>query len=524
MRIVQSMSWMPVVVVLVLGGCAANPADDGTYTDHAAQAATAAPALRIMPLGDSITFGVGSSTGSSYRAVLWNLLAGNTVDFVGTQRSGQLPDLDNEGHSGWIISQIAGIADSVLATYRPNLVTLHIGTNDVNRNIDVANAPARLGALIDQILTDAPDATVLVATLVPSTDPGTEARIIAYNRAIPGLVTQRQAQGKHVRLVDMSAVTTADLSDTLHPNDNGYAKMANAFFTGIQQSLAAGWIKNPVAVGPTCTDATGGWAGRGQIAAGVGAPSSQVQFADFNGDGRDDYLVVAANGAVHAWINNGGDGAGGWIDGGQVAGGTGAPASSVIRFADLDGDGRADYLVLATNGAVTAWINNGGDGGGGWIGRGQIATGTGAPGSQVRFADVDGDRKADYLVLADNGSMTAWINNNAASGGGWVARGLVASGTGAPASEVQLANFNCDGRIDYLVVAPGNGALDAWANNDAVNGGGGGWIAHGQVATGTGAPGSQVRFADIDGDGRDDYLVVAANGAVTAWINHGGDH
>jgi len=27
----------------------------------------------------------------------------------------------------------------------------------------------------------------------------------------------------------------------------------------------------------------------------------------------------------------------------------------------------------------------------------------------------------------------------------------------------------------------------------------------------------------IDGDGRDDYLVLAANGAVTAWINHGGD-
>jgi predicted type IV restriction endonuclease len=28
-----------------------------------------------------------------------------------------------------------------------------------------------------------------------------------------------------------------------------------------------------------------------------------------NGDGRADYLVLADNGAIHAWINNGGDAA-----------------------------------------------------------------------------------------------------------------------------------------------------------------------------------------------------------------------
>jgi len=55
MRIVQSMSWMPVVIVLVLGASAANPADEAAHAMQAAQA-TAAPALRIMPLGDSITF------------------------------------------------------------------------------------------------------------------------------------------------------------------------------------------------------------------------------------------------------------------------------------------------------------------------------------------------------------------------------------------------------------------------------------------------------------------------------------
>jgi lysophospholipase L1-like esterase len=474
-----------------------------------------------MPLGDSITFGVGSSTGSSYRAVLWDLLtdAGRALDFVGTQRSGQLPDPDNEGHSGWIISQIAGIADSVLASYHPNLVTLHIGTNDMNRDIDVGNAPARLGSLIDQILTDEPDATVLVATLVPSLDGPTEQRIVQYNQQIPSVVAQRANQGKHVRVVDMSAVTTADLSDTLHPNDNGYQKMAVAFDQGVEAALAAGWVQPPVTTGGSCTDASNGWRGIGQIATGVGAPSSQVQFADFNGDGKADYLVVGDNGTVHAWLNNGAAAGGGWIDAGQVASGTGAPGSEVY-LADFDGDRRADYLVLAPNGALSLWTNSGGDGAGGWIGRGQVATGVGAPASEIRFADLDGDHRVDYLVLAANGSINAWTNNGGDGAGGWIGRGEIATGTGAPASEVQLANFTCDGRADYLVVAPSNGAVDAWINNNAATTSS--WTGRGQVASGV-APGSEVRFADIDGDGRDDYLVVAANGAVTAWLNLGGD-
>ena len=38
-----------------------------------------------------------------------------------------------------------------------------IGTNDLNDNIDIANAPTRLGKLIDEIITDAPAALVVVS-------------------------------------------------------------------------------------------------------------------------------------------------------------------------------------------------------------------------------------------------------------------------------------------------------------------------------------------------------------------------
>jgi hypothetical protein len=72
-----------------------------------------------------------------------------------------MSDPDNEGHSGWRIDQITGIADSVPARYRPNVVTLEIGTNDLNGNYQIPTAPDRLRALIDRIAGAAPDATVL---------------------------------------------------------------------------------------------------------------------------------------------------------------------------------------------------------------------------------------------------------------------------------------------------------------------------------------------------------------------------
>src|SRR5580765_2497013 len=60
----------------------------------------AAPLIRILPLGDSITYGLGATGG--YRLPLNQLLtnAGYSVDFVGTQTGNGavgLPDSEHEG-------------------------------------------------------------------------------------------------------------------------------------------------------------------------------------------------------------------------------------------------------------------------------------------------------------------------------------------------------------------------------------------------------------------------------------------
>ena len=67
--------------------------------------------IRIMPLGDSITWGTGSSDQTGYRRSLFLSLtgAGYPVDFVGSRSNGIPNDFDkfHEGHGGFRDDQVA---------------------------------------------------------------------------------------------------------------------------------------------------------------------------------------------------------------------------------------------------------------------------------------------------------------------------------------------------------------------------------------------------------------------------------
>ncbi|GJF31333.1 lipase [Kitasatospora sp. NE20-6] len=244
--------------------------------------ATAAPAaadsnthVRLMPLGASITEGALSSTGNGYRGPLFNELAaeGYTPDFVGNLRNGTTSDPDHEGHSGWRIDQIAGIADATLARWKPNVVTLQIGTNDLSQGYQVATISDRLHSLIDRILADVPGVTVLVSPLLVTTSPTIQATRAEYDRQVPLIVRAEQAAGRHVGFVDTGSVRASDLADDRHPNDAGYQKVADAFNAALRTADQAGWIKAPapnggpvrsgVGTAGKCLDVKGGSAANG---------------------------------------------------------------------------------------------------------------------------------------------------------------------------------------------------------------------------------------------------------------------
>lgn len=104
------------------------------------------------------------------------------------------------------IDQIAQKAKLSQLYLRPNIVLLHAGTNDLNLSppIDPDHAPERLGALIDQLVADGPDAVILVAQIINAANAQTESLIQKYNDAIPGVVAQR-AKNHKVAVVECVA-------------------------------------------------------------------------------------------------------------------------------------------------------------------------------------------------------------------------------------------------------------------------------------------------------------------------------
>ncbi|WP_043474585.1 VCBS repeat-containing protein, partial [Kitasatospora sp. MBT66] len=195
------------------------------------------------------------------------------------------------------------------------------------------------------------------------------------------------------------------------------------------------------------------------------------------GDGRADYLLINANGSVRVFLNKGGDGRGGWSDLGQVASGLTADPSQVT-FADFDGDGRTDYVVTQADGAVGVFRNTGI---GGWSDLGKVAGGVTTDRSRIKWADIDGDGRADYNIVNPSGSITSYVNHGGDTGGGWTLRAQITTGLTGDQNAVSLADINADGRADYLVTT---GPTTAFLNNGGDDRNNPGWLDYGQIAAG----------------------------------------
>ncbi|MBM9510158.1 SGNH/GDSL hydrolase family protein [Actinacidiphila acididurans] len=197
------------------------------------------PLVRVMPLGDSITWGQGSATESSYRAPLWRMVAGQkryAIRFVGSEHNGDLPEPDNEGHRRYTIGQVMANIDRWTAAGRPDVVLLHIGINDLNRRVDPDHAPERLAALVDRIYADRPGVSVVYLGLIPTT-PGLQPQIAGFNVLARHLAAVERERGRMFRYVDPPALTAAERVDRLHPNDAGYLRIARALFPALTAAV-----------------------------------------------------------------------------------------------------------------------------------------------------------------------------------------------------------------------------------------------------------------------------------------------
>jgi lysophospholipase L1-like esterase len=204
---------------------------------------------KILPLGDSITYGI--QYAGAYRVQLFQdaLNAHQTITFVGDSSLANGPTMvggvafpqDNDGHSGWTIDQIAGLVPSPALQTNPDIILLMIGTNDMySQSQPVAQAPMRLGALLDKIFAANTHALLVVAQITPLQMSSWEMQVQTYNAAIPALVQARASAGKHIALVDMHTgfvVATMLSSDGVHPNMTGYDHMGDVWYAAIKGVL-----------------------------------------------------------------------------------------------------------------------------------------------------------------------------------------------------------------------------------------------------------------------------------------------
>lgn len=449
--------------------------------------------LRILPLGDSITWGWFSGSGNGYRLYLEQLLKGdgNTVEYIGSLTNGDMVQNRNDGHVGQRILEILNDGLSTLSE-NPNLVLLMAGTNDAIQNHDPQAMLNDLGTLIDAIHQQVPDITIVVSQIPPNGNATTNNIISTYNGYIPYLINDRASQGYKILGVNMEDVPISDLVDGTHPNDSGFKIIAYDWEAGVRKAISNGWLANrdattsksvsngdgvqgtnSLGLGRQCNGGTywgsqtrifdgfgsdvqtfhaefdfkGDWT-QGQAAGPTG--NNTVILADVDGDGKDDYLLIDPYyGSTHAWTNSGSDSSPKWVDQGFIATGQQGTDGAGVRWADMNGDGRADYLWIDTNGDVYLWINYAF---GAYNNRGKIAGFFGGTRENTFFADLDGNGRADLIKVDDSGNAYAWLNMGSDLDPQWNQVGQFASGLDIDSAGVRFGDLDGDGKADLIHV------------------------------------------------------------------------
>jgi len=200
------------------------------------------PLQRIMPLGDSITQG----NPDSYRRILWLALKkeGMNVDFVGSlnhtdSNRSKTPDfdIDHEGHWGWRADEVLDHIDEWTALARPDVVLLHLGTNDIGSGEEVSETVEEVSRIIVQLRKRNPGVHVLLAAIIPVANTGATEPISRFNAGLFVLAQKLDSTTSRVLFVNQFEGFDAerDTYDGIHPNEVGNQKMAAKWLAGLKE-------------------------------------------------------------------------------------------------------------------------------------------------------------------------------------------------------------------------------------------------------------------------------------------------
>ncbi|MCG8603770.1 DNRLRE domain-containing protein, partial [bacterium] len=213
--------------------------------------------VKIMPLGNSITQGVhGATDDAGYRNDLAELLNSQDIDFnfVGSKRNGRGFDRQHEGHSGFRADELLAEVDAYLRRNPPDMILLHIGTNDISEKQSNSSTIDEISEILDRIHDFNSDIVTILSSIVPRR--GTKnSETDQLNNLIGRLISEKQADGYNLHYAGNNEAFVANpeweteyMDDNVHPNDLGYAVMAGVWLDSIADALGGGTSRSTLAV------------------------------------------------------------------------------------------------------------------------------------------------------------------------------------------------------------------------------------------------------------------------------------
>jgi acyl-CoA thioesterase-1 len=187
---------------------------------------------RFLALGDSFTIGTGTTPNRSFPAVLVR---------IWTER-GRTVALSNPAVNGYTTDDLIDDELPLVASFRPTLVTLLIGANDIVRGSGEDRYRRQLATIHEKVRADASEARVIALpqpdwSLSPAGSGFGDVAAVA--RAIErfNAIAQTEAERAGARWIDLFPLMREQgrkkmfASDGLHPSAEAYAEWARELAT-----------------------------------------------------------------------------------------------------------------------------------------------------------------------------------------------------------------------------------------------------------------------------------------------------
>lgn len=147
-----------------------------------------------MPLGGSVTRGVGSSDGTGYRKSPLQMLRlhGLNAHMVGSRKDGSMPNNDHEGWRGFRIDEIERKARKSVKRLSPQIFMVNAGSNDCLQSFKIPEVGKRMGYMLDYLWLASPQSTILLSTLLVNADKEVDSAVMRVNDQFRALAKKKK--------------------------------------------------------------------------------------------------------------------------------------------------------------------------------------------------------------------------------------------------------------------------------------------------------------------------------------------